>query len=91
MAELESIVHGMDDEKVPLESLLEHYSRGRQLAAFCQEKIDDAQQRVDLITAGGGAAQLTPFTPDAPPNSNRPAKPAASTAAGALDDDIRLS
>ncbi len=98
MGELETIVHGMDDEKVPLESLLVQYARGRQLVAFCQERIDDAQQRVDLITAGppGVAAQLTPLDTSsdtfASHTPNRPANPAArSAAAGTPDDDIRFS
>ena len=98
MGELETIVHGMDDDKVPLESLLAHYARGRQLVAFCQERIDDAQQRVELITASpaGGAAQLTPLDPahDSSTSSltNRSANPAARSAAAAPpDDDIRFS
>jgi exodeoxyribonuclease VII small subunit len=91
MGELESIVHGMDDQKVPLDALLEYYSRGRQLITFCQERIDEAQQRVDLITSGA-TAQLTPFSPPDVSTPNRPAKSAARTpAAEPLDDDIRLS
>jgi exodeoxyribonuclease VII small subunit len=93
MGELESIVHGMDDQKVPLDALLEYYARGRQLITFCQERIDEAQQRVDLITAGATGAQLTPFSPsDNSPTPNRPAKAAAhTTGAAPFDDDIRLS
>lgn len=91
MRELESIVQEMDGDDVPLETLLDQFSRGKKLLTFCQTRIDEAQQRVELISAGQDGTLIQPFSPTDSPTSTpgRPSK-AASLSPAELDDDIRL-
>lgn len=92
MSELESIVQEMDGDEVPLETLLDKFSRGKKLLTFCQTRIDEAQQRVELISAGQDGTLIQPFSPTDSPTSNpgRPSKASSLTPTADLDDDIRL-
>lgn len=96
MVELEGIVQEMDGEDVPLEQLMEKFSRGKKLLNFCQNRIDEAQQRVELISAGQDGAELQPFTAG---NDSTSSTSKAATGkspnntlppANDQDDDIRL-
>ena len=81
MLELADLVHEMDEAQIPLETLLEKYARGKSLLSFCQTRLDEAQQRIDLISSQpDGSAALQPFTTPSTPSGN-----VAST------DDIRFS
>ena len=96
MVELEGIVQEMDGEDVPLEQLMEKFSRGKKLLNFCQSRIDEAQQRVELISAGQDGAELQPFTAGNDPaqgsNKTAPGKSSSNSLppANDQDDDIRL-
>ena len=96
MAELEGIVQEMDGEDVPLEHLMEKFSRGKKLLNFCQNRIDEAQQRVELISAGQDGAELQPFTAGNDSASNITKAASGKSQNNSLppandqDDDIRL-
>src|SRR3954463_8444947 len=83
---LEGIVEEMEGDRLPLELLLERYSEGTGLLRVCQEKLDAAEKKIEIITrAASGKPQLTPFEPaaarapaaaEAPaPRSSAPASP----------------
>ncbi len=74
MERLDAIVQRMEGENLPLAELLARYEEGVTLAGFCEKQLDEAEEKVRLITqrAGGGAA-LTPFEED--PDDARPNKP----------------
>lgn len=92
MGELESIVQAMDDDSLALESLLTHYSRGKQLLKFCQNQIQDAQQRVELINAqADGSATLEPFAASSPPPPQSRSVSTASSTVSENEDDIQFS
>lgn len=79
MTELESLVQDMDEAQIPLEALLEKYAQGKSLLSYCQKRLDEAQQRIDIIsTQPDGSAALHPL-PSSPPGT------------AASSDDIRLS
>jgi exodeoxyribonuclease VII small subunit len=49
LKKLETIVESMESEELPLESLLAKYEQGTQLAKLCQEKLEDAELKVQQL------------------------------------------
>ena len=56
MQRISEIVGEMEDGKLPLEELINRYEEGVGLVKFCQEKLDAAGQRIQIISrkARGG-------------------------------------
>lgn len=84
---LEAIVEQMESDKLPLEQLLERYEEGSKLVKVCQEKLQAAEHRIEMITRGAaGKPQTVPFDPNtaaaapAPAAAPQPKKPAAAAA-----------
>lgn len=63
LAELEKIVANMESGQLPLEESLAAYKRGTELLKLCQQKIQDAEQQVRILTE---ANQLEIFASDKP-------------------------
>ena len=63
--ELEQIVNRLESGELPLEEALNEFERGVQLARQGQTKLQQAEQRVQILLADNDNAPLTPFTPDA--------------------------
>ena len=57
LAELEALVAQMEGGQLTLESSLTAYGRGTELLKFCQTQLADAQQKVQVLSAG----ELAPF------------------------------
>lgn len=53
MAELEKLVAEMESGNLALDDSLAAYKRGAELSAFCRSRLDDAQQQVRVLEAGG--------------------------------------
>jgi exodeoxyribonuclease VII small subunit len=49
LAELEKIVARMESGELPLEQALATHKRGVELARFCQQKLEEAQQQVKVL------------------------------------------
>jgi exodeoxyribonuclease VII small subunit len=94
MSELEEIVHVLEDSRLPLDELVEKYERGAGLLRICQTRLNAAQQRIELITRGGGETpRLEPFpeagsAPAAAASPKTPRK--TSSPDNANIDEIRL-
>ncbi|MFV8984193.1 exodeoxyribonuclease VII small subunit [Serratia fonticola] len=66
LSELESIVTRLESGELPLEDALNEFERGVQLARQGQQKLQQAEQRVQiLLNDQNDDTALTPFTPDA--------------------------
>lgn len=66
LSELESIVTRLESGELPLEDALNEFERGVQLARQGQQKLQQAEQRVQiLLNDNNDDAALAPFTPDA--------------------------
>ena len=66
IARLEEIVEAMESDKMPLEELIVRYEEGVKLVKVCQEKLQTAERRIEIIGKGaGGKAQLIEFEPPA--------------------------
>ena len=63
--ELEQIVNRLESGDLPLEDALNGFERGVQLARQGQVKLQQAEQRVQILLSDSEDAVPTPFTPDA--------------------------
>lgn len=52
LAELEQIVRRLEAGQVKLDEAIRCYERGARLKRHCEERLDEAQQRVDRIVVG---------------------------------------
>ncbi len=51
LEELDSIVTALEDGRLPLEDALSLYERGMRLAKACQDRLDEAELRVQRLRA----------------------------------------
>ena len=65
LKKLEAIVEAMESEELPLESLMAKYEEGTQLAKTCQEKLAEAELKIQqLEKTAGGELKLKAVTAD---------------------------
>ena len=60
MAALEAVVSQLERGDVALEQSIALYERGAQLKNHCEERLKDAEAKVELIRAEAGRATATP-------------------------------
>ena len=65
LAELQTVVERLEAGKVSLDDSLALYERGMELVAFCNKRLDAAEQRVSAVKMGADGAELTPFATEA--------------------------
>ncbi len=95
MCELETIVHTMEEGQMPLDDLVETYERGSRLLALCQQRLDAAQQRIELVNrSASGDVSLEPASPppseDPAPAGKSKISRKSSSPENAERDEIRL-
>ncbi|HEX3954215.1 MAG TPA: exodeoxyribonuclease VII small subunit [Stellaceae bacterium] len=56
LSELEQIVRRLEAGQVKLDDAIQSYERGAQLKRHCEQKLNEAQQRVDRIVIGPDGA-----------------------------------
>ncbi|MGB0833947.1 MAG: exodeoxyribonuclease VII small subunit [Psychrobium sp.] len=59
--ELETIVNQLEQGDLPLDKALAQFERGIGLARNGQQKLQGAQQKVDILMNNNGEATLNPF------------------------------
>ena len=60
MDRLEKIVEQMESGKLPLEDLIVRYEEGMKLVKTCQERLANAEQKIEIITRNSaGKAVVT--------------------------------
>ena len=71
---LETIVKSLEEGDLPLEQSLRLFEEGVSLTRLCAAKLDEAQQRIDVLTRGDqGDLRLQPFeNPDDGEGGNEP-------------------
>lgn len=61
---LEGIVDAMENDDLPLETLLTHYEEGTRLARNCQTRLADAELKIQqLERKASGQAVVKPLSP----------------------------
>jgi len=68
MQELESIVNQMEQGELPLEDALQSFERGIQLARHSQQKLKQAEQKVQVLMSQNGQESLLPFEDNVQPD-----------------------
>lgn len=71
MQRLEQITGQMESGQMPLHELLERYEEGTKLIQYCQETLQSAEKRIEMVTRK--MSEPTPTAPAAPAKS--PKKP----------------
>jgi exodeoxyribonuclease VII small subunit len=61
LAELEALVGRMEAGDLPLDQALSHFERGVKLTRDCQQQLQQAQQRVQILQQQAGGAVLETF------------------------------
>ena len=87
MDRLEKIVEHMESGKLPLEDLIVRYEEGMKLVKICQERLANAEQKIEIITRNSaGKAVVQEFEPA------QEAVPPKKTAveSESTDDEIKL-
>lgn len=82
LGELEKMVETMESGQLPLEKLISNYERGAELIDHCENVLNDARNRLELITLKPKAT-----TEDA---QNDLTNDEASASKNDNDDEIRL-
>jgi exodeoxyribonuclease VII small subunit len=59
MERLEAIVEQMENARLPLEDLIRGYEEGTRLIKICSDRLNAAEQRIEIITRDA-AGQPTP-------------------------------
>lgn len=68
LKKLETIVAAMESDELPLEALLAKYEEGTRLARTCQEKLAEAELKIEQLekTAAGEVKLKALATPEGP-------------------------
>ena len=87
LSDLERLVEAMENDQLPLEDLVSHYEKGAKLLQHCEQVLNAARKRIELI-------EISPQEQNELESNASPAED--SNASGDLDpesddkDDIRL-
>ena len=66
LKKLEGVVEAMEADDLPLETLLARYEEGARLVKLCQEKLADAEVKIQQLEKNAaGELKLKPFETDA--------------------------
>jgi len=72
---LESLVEDMEREDLPLERLIVNYEEGIKLVKTCQQKLAEAEKKIEIIKRQAGAdPELQAFTPEEKTDSPAPSR-----------------
>lgn len=61
LAGLEQITKDLEDGNLSLELSLKKFDEGIKLAEFCGKKLEDAQQKVEILQQKDGKLTASPF------------------------------
>ncbi len=64
LQELETLVEKMEQGELSLEESLKAFERGIELTHTCQKALDEAEQKVEILSRKGGVLEPEPFRND---------------------------
>jgi exodeoxyribonuclease VII small subunit len=81
LTRLETLVSEMEGDRMPLEELIVAYEEGTKLVKVCQQKLSDAEKKIEIIQKRAtGEPELKEFEPAAKSGTATPP-----TSSGAKD------
>jgi exodeoxyribonuclease VII small subunit len=71
LSKLEKIVSKLEEEEISLEESLKFFEEGVRLSRLCNQKLDEAEKKVEsLVKDKGGALKTEPFIPSTKGNES---------------------
>ncbi len=64
LKELETLVEKMEQGELSLEDSLQNFERGIALTRQCQQALQEAEQKVEILLEKEGQSEIKPFTDD---------------------------
>jgi exodeoxyribonuclease VII small subunit len=64
MKRLEEIVRKLEGGELALDASLEAFEEGMKLVGFCSQKLEEAEQKVNILIKESGGYTLKPFVKD---------------------------
>lgn len=64
LARLEQVVRELETGELPLEKAIDHFQEGMKLAKLCREKLDQAEQKIEMLVQENGEFLKKPFNPE---------------------------
>jgi len=61
LKELETLVEQMEQGELSLEESLSHFERGVKLSRSCQQALQAAEQKVEILMQKNGRDEVVPF------------------------------
>jgi len=72
---LEKIVSKLEEGDIPLEESLKLFEEGIRLSRFCNQKLDEAEKKVEILLKGkDGLLKAYPFDPSMNPGQEQDAE-----------------
>ena len=62
LKELESLVEKMEQGDIRLEDSLQYFERGIELTRHCQQALQEAEQKVQILLEKNGRAEIKPLS-----------------------------
>ena len=87
MDRLEKIVEQMESGKLPLEELIVRYEEGMNLVKICQERLANAEQKIEIIARNSSGK---PIVKDFEPTPETTGQAAGADASQDANDEIKL-
>jgi exodeoxyribonuclease VII small subunit len=64
LEKLESLVSSMESGEVPLATLVEKFEEGSKLVKVCEERLKQAELKIEKLRLEGDSAELESFSPE---------------------------
>lgn len=61
---LEKIVRELETGEIPLEQAIANFQDGMTLAKVCREKLDQAEQKIEMLVSDAAGLSKKPFIPE---------------------------
>jgi exodeoxyribonuclease VII small subunit len=61
---LEQIVRDLESGELPLEKAIENFQEGMKMAKICRDKLDQAEQKIEMLVKENGEFLKKPFNPE---------------------------
>ena len=87
MNRLEKIVEQMESGKLPLEDLIVRYEEGMNLVKICQERLANAEQKIEIIARNSAGKSIVQ---EFEPAREQPITEKTAAESESTDDEIKL-
>ena len=88
LGELEELIAKMENDQLPLETLVASYEKGAELLKHCERVLADARKRIEVVQLSGSEENELDSGTDQAVDSQNP--PSAGSEDGDDSNDIRL-